>query len=294
MNDESSGFSHSFGNINEIISAISLDVHHAYDDSPGNLIRGLSTGIAELDETTFGMHPGELIVMGSRPGMGAQPLAQRILLHVACESKRPVVFFSLVNSPKKIAYQLLSIAADVNWFHVKSGGALDERWEAISKATGQLYQQPIAIESLQPHQFQDLLHIAKTYRESLSDSLGLIVIDGFEQLIFSDQSFDQDTARRAAVYALRALAQDLQVPILLIVSLDRRMEDQQEITPALGDLPRFGDLEILADSILLIWRDRLYPPKSGKDILAVGIPKSLHGFVGIFGLDSSLGLFGQK
>ncbi len=119
MADEPNDFSSDFGNIRAILESIALEAHHAYDDAPGNFIRGLSTGIVVLDENTFGMHPGELIVMGSRPSMGAHPLAQRILLHVACESKRSVVFFSLVNRPKEVAKQLLSIAADINWFRVK-------------------------------------------------------------------------------------------------------------------------------------------------------------------------------
>ncbi|MBK7462825.1 MAG: hypothetical protein IPJ50_08990 [Betaproteobacteria bacterium] len=171
---------------------------------------------------------------------------------------------------------------------------MDERWYAISEALGQLFQQPIAIEPLQANQFQGLLRMAKHHSEKAPDRLGLIVIDGFEHLIFSDINLDHDAASRAAVFALRALAQDPQVPILLLVNLDRRIEERQDRTPVLGDLPRFGDLENLADSILLIWRDRLYPPESGKEILVVGIPKSLHGFVGTCCLDPALGLFGQE
>lgn len=291
--DEPNDLSSDFGNIDAILSDITREIPPAYD-APGNFIRSQSTGIEALDENTFGMHPGELIVMGSRPCMGAHPLAQRIVLHVACESKRPVVFFSLVNRPKEIVHQLLSIVANVNWFHLKKGGALDERWSPINQAFERLYRKPIAIESLKDNQFQDFLRIAKHHSEKALKPLGLIVIDGFEHFLFSDKNLDQEAARRASIYALRALAKDLQVPILLLASLDRRIEERQDRTPVLGDLPRFGDLENLADSILLIWRDRLYPPESGKEILVVGIPKSLHGFVGTCSLDPALGLFGQE
>jgi replicative DNA helicase len=241
------------------------------------LITGLPTGFSDLDEATTGFHPGDLIVIGARPGMGKTAFSLNIITHAAIEENIPIAVFSLEMTKEQIVLRMLCSEAEVDSKAVRSGYHSKEDYRKLVNAAGRLSEAPIYIDD----SFNSILDIrAKSRRLKAEHGLGLIVVD-YLQLMSGVGSF---TAREQVISeisrSLKALAKDLSVPVIVISQLNRSCELRgDKKNPIIADLRESGAIEQDADIILFLYRDEYYKKQDSqsKGIAELDIAKQRNG-----------------
>ncbi len=226
------------------------------------LITGLPTGFTDLDELTTGFQPGDLVVIGARPGMGKTAFCLNMATHVGIESKIPVALFSLEMSKELIVLRMICSEAEVDSKSVRSGYHSKEDYRKLVNAAGRLAEAPIFIDDA----FNSVLEIrAKSRRLKAEHGLGLIIID-YLQLMRGESSF---AAREQVISdisrSFKALAKDLSVPVIVISQLNRSCEQRGDNKrPIIADLRESGAIEQDADTILFLYRGDYYKEKDAE------------------------------
>lgn len=239
------------------------------------LITGIPSGFIDLDMTTTGFHPGDLIVVGARPGMGKTTFCLNIATHVAINVKVPVAIFSLEMTKEQIVLRMVCSEAEVDSKAVRSGYHSKEDYKKLVNAAGRLADAPIFIDD----SFNSVLDIkAKSRRLKAEHGLGLIIVD-YLQLMSGIGTYSQreqvisDISR-----SLKALAKDLSVPVIVISQLNRSCELRENKRPNLADLRESGAIEQDADVILFLYRGEYYKAKDAiPGVAEVNIAKQRNG-----------------
>ncbi len=218
-------------------------------------ITGLATGFTDLDEATTGFHPGDLIVIGARPGMGKTAFCLNIITHAAIEENVPIAVFSLEMTKEQIVLRMLCAEAEVDSKAVRSGYHSKEDYRKLVNAAGRLSEAPIYIDD----SFNTVLDIrAKARRLKAEHGLGLIVID-YLQLMGGSSAVSREQVISEISRSLKALAKDLSVPVIVISQLNRSCEQRgDKKNPIIADLRESGAIEQDADTILFLYRDEYY------------------------------------
>jgi len=230
------------------------------------LITGLPTGFTDLDMLTTGFHPGELIVVGARPGMGKTAFCLNIAGYAGIEAKVPVAIFSLEMSKELIVLRMVCSEAEVDSKSVRSGYHTKEDYRKLVNAAGRLAEAPIFIDDA----FNSVLEIrAKARRLKAEHGLGLIIVD-YLQLMRGEGSYIQrEQAISEISRSLKALSKDLSVPVIVISQLNRSCEQRGDNKrPMLADMRESGAIEQDADTILFLYRGDYYKEKNAEEGLA--------------------------
>ncbi len=240
------------------------------------LITGLPTGFTDLDMETTGFHPGEMIVVGARPGMGKTAFCLNVAAHVGIEVRVPVALFSLEMSKELIVLRMVCSEAEVDSKSVRSGYHTKEDYRKLVNAAGRLAEAPIFIDDA----FNSVLEIrAKARRLKAEHGLGLIIVD-YLQLMRGEGSF---AAREQVISdisrSFKALSKDLSVPVIVISQLNRSCEQRGDNKrPIIADLRESGAIEQDADTILFLYRGDYYKAKDAEEGIAeVNIAKQRNG-----------------
>lgn len=226
-------------------------------------VTGLPTGFTDLDMLTTGFHPGELIVVGARPGMGKTAFCLNIATHIGIEVKVPVAIFSFEMTKELIALRMLCSEAEVDSKSIRSGYHSKEDYRKLVNAAGRLAEAPIYIDDT----FNSVLEIrAKARRLKTEYGLGLIIID-YLQLMRGEGTYTQrEQAISEMSRSLKALAKDLSIPIIVISQLNRSCEQRGDNKrPILADLRESGAIEQDADTILFLYRGDYYKAKDAEE-----------------------------
>ena len=235
-------------------------------------IIGLPTGFRDLDIKTSGLHPSELIIIAGRPSMGKTSLAMNIARNVAVEEKKPVAIFSLEMSKEQLVQRLLCVEARVDSHKLRTGFLAEEDWPKLTMGAGVLFEAPIFIDDSSTLNALELR--AKARRLKTREDIALIVLD-YIQLMSAEittQNRQQEIAEISR--ALKSLARELQIPIIAVSQLSRRVETRGEShRPILSDLRESGALEQDADVVMLLLREEYYNPDNeevkGKAVLNI-------------------------
>ncbi len=265
----------SYVHVKEVIKDTIELVDRLYNKK--ELITGLSTGFTDLDEATTGFHPGDLIVIGARPGMGKTAFCLNIVTNAAIEEKLPIAVFSLEMTKEQIVLRMLCSEAEVDSKAVRSGYHSKEDYRKLVNAAGRLADAPIYIDD----SFNSILDIrAKSRRLKSEHGLGLVVVD-YLQLMSGVGSY---TSREQVISdisrSLKALAKDLSVPVIVISQLNRSCELRGENkNPIIADLRESGAIEQDADTILFLYREDYYKKQDSqrKGIAELDIAKQRNG-----------------
>jgi len=240
------------------------------------LITGIPSGFTDLDILTTGFHPGDLIIVGARPGMGKTAFCLNIAAHVGIEARVPVAIFSMEMTKELIVLRMLCSEAEVDSKSVRSGYHTKEDYRKLVNAAGRLAEAPIFIDDT----FNTALEIrAKARRLKAEHGLGLIIVD-YLQLMKGEVSY---TAREQVISdisrSLKALAKDLSVPVIVISQLNRSCEMRGENKrPIIADLRESGAIEQDADTILFLYRGDYYNAKDAKaGVAEVNVAKQRNG-----------------
>lgn len=218
-------------------------------------IQGLRTGIGALDRTTGGMRPEQLIVIAGRPGMGKTSLGMKIATHVAQHDHKPVAVFSLEMGDMELWERMVCDAASVDSTRVHNGDISEDDANRLDIAAGPLAALPMTIID------QGGLRTEDIRGESLrlhADGLALIVIDALGLMEHGARNgANESTVIGGTTRKLKALAKELRIPVVLLVQLSRKCEDEKR-RPELRDLRDSGHIEQDADGVWLVYRDEQY------------------------------------
>lgn len=225
------------------------------------LITGIPSGFKDLDELTSGFQPGDLIIIGGRPGMGKTAFSLNIAQHVGVELGEPVAFFSLEMSKEQIAMRLLSSLAMVNASALRKGFISKRDWERLTDSAVRLSESPIYIDD--SSQLSVLEIRAKARRLKMEKGrLSLIIID-YLQLMKSRSAYDRREQEISEISrSLKAMAKELKVPVIALSQLNRSVEKTTDRRPTLANLRESGAIEQDADVIIFLYRDEVYNKKN--------------------------------
>jgi replicative DNA helicase len=222
-------------------------------------ITGLPTGFKDLDEKTSGLHSPELIIIAGRPSMGKTSLALNIARNVAVEEKKPVAIFSLEMSKEQVAERFLCMEARVDSHKLRTGYLSEEDEPKLSIGAGVLFDAPIFIDDSSTLNALELR--AKARRLKAKQDISLVILD-YIQLMSSGTAFENRQQEIAEISrALKGLARELQIPVIAVSQLSRRVETRgDDRRPILSDLRESGALEQDADVVMLLLREEYYKP----------------------------------
>ena len=221
------------------------------------LITGVATGFADLDEKTSGFQPSDLIIIAGRPSMGKTAFCLNIAQHAATVEKVPTVVFSLEMSKEQLALRMLCSEARIDNHKLRSGHIAENEWGKLTMAAGRLSEASLFIDDTPGMSVFEMR--AKARRLKAEHGLGMIIIDYMQLMSGSKSRADSREQEISEISrSLKALAKELNVPVLALSQLNRRLEDRTDKKPQMSDLRESGAIEQDADVILFIYREEVY------------------------------------
>jgi replicative DNA helicase len=220
--------------------------------SQGGIARGVPTGFTDLDEVTNGLHPGQMIVIAARPGMGKSTLGLDFLRSCSIKNRMSSVIFSLEMSKSEIVMRLLSAEARIKLADMRSGRMSDDDWTRLARRMSEISEAPLYIDDSPNLMMMEIR--AKARRLKQKANLSLIVID-YLQLMTSGkkvESRQQEVSEFSR--QLKLLAKELEVPVVAMSQLNRGPEQRTDKKPMLSDLRESGAIEQDADMVILLHR----------------------------------------
>jgi replicative DNA helicase len=244
--------------IKEIVKESFKVIERLYEKK--ELITGVPSGFKDLDRKTAGFQNADLIIVAGRPSMGKTALCLNIAQHAAITSKIPTAIFSLEMSKEQLAIRMLCSEARVDSARLRSGFLSESDWPKLTMAAGALSDAPIFIDDSAAISVLELR--AKARRLKADRGLGLVVVD-YLQLMRGRSGVERREQEISEISrSLKALAKELNIPVIAISQLSRKAEDRPGRRPQLSDLRESGAIEQDADVIIFIYRDEVYNPDS--------------------------------
>jgi replicative DNA helicase len=248
-----------------------------------NKLRGLATGFTDFDHKTGGLRGGDLIVIAGRPSMGKTTLAVNIAEYAAVnpDIKASVAIFSMEMPSEQLVTRMLSSIGHVPLNSIRTGRISDDDWVRITSATSQLSEARIFIDEspgLTPTELR-----ARARRIKREHGLNLVVVDYLQLMQVPGSKENRATEIAEISRGLKALAKELDVPVIALSQLNRSVEQRTEKKPVMSDLRESGAIEQDADMILLIYRDEVYDKNTTKKGIAeIDLAKHRNGEIGMF------------
>ncbi|MCE2706200.1 MAG: replicative DNA helicase [Proteobacteria bacterium] len=275
-----------FADLKELLNNVIERVIEMSQRADKTAVTGIATHYYDLDKYTSGLQRGELIIIAGRPGMGKTAFALNIAENVALKNKLPVVVFSLEMTGEQLVQRLLSSCSRVDQGLIKRGDLTHEDMDNLYLAVDDLRTAPIHIAESPGINVIDLRARVRRLKDQIGD-LGLIVIDYVQIMSSLREGRNSNRAQEVADISrsLKALALELNLPVILLSQLNRDVENRQDKRPNIADLRESGALEQDADIILLLYRDDYYDSESkDKGIAEVNIAKNRSGSTGVIKL----------
>lgn len=232
--------------------------------SRGATVTGLATGFTEFDKLTAGLHPGQLIIIGGRPGMGKTSLVVSAAQNAALNSNAVVMLFSLEMSKEELVMRMLSSQSRIDSKRLRLGRLVDRDWPRLAQSADQLAKAKIYIDDSGALTVMDMR--ARCRRLLAQEKkLDLIVVD-YLQLMQGSRGSRGDANRVNEISEisrnLKSLAKELKVPIIGLSQLSRALENRPDKRPMLSDLRESGAIEQDADIVGFVYRDEYYNKES--------------------------------
>jgi len=243
-------------------------------------ITGVPTGFTAMDNKTSGLQRGDLVIIAGRPSMGKTSFAMNIVEWAALNSKLSCAVFSMEMSGVQLAMRMLSSLARIDHHRIRTGQLEDEDWPRLTSTLTLLEEAPIVIDdsaALSPTEIR-----ARTRRIKREFGLDLVVIDYLQLMSVPGSSENRATEISEISRSLKALAKELDVPVIALSQLNRSVEQRQDKRPLMFDLRESGSIEQDADLIMFIYRDEVYNEDTPQKGLAeVNISKQRNGPTGM-------------
>ncbi len=244
-----------------------IDMLYSRDDDSD--ITGTATGFADLDLMTTGLQPGDLVIVAGRPSMGKTAFALNVSEKVAIEDKKPVAVFSMEMGSGQLMTRVLGSVGRIDQQRLRTGKLQDEDWEKLSYATAKISEAPLFIDETGALSAMDIRARCRRLMRDLAlmginnGQLGLVVIDYLQLMSSSATSGSENRATQLSEIsrALKGLAKELEVPVVVLSQLNRSVEQRPDKRPIMSDIRESGAIEQDADLILFMFREEYYKPE---------------------------------
>lgn len=274
--------SQGFQDIKELLPQVAERIDMLFSRDNQSDVTGIPTGFSDLDSMTSGFQGGDLIIVAGRPSMGKTAFSLNIAENVALDTGLPVAVFSMEMASTQLAMRMIGSVGRLDQHRMRTGRLEDEDWEKLTTALGRLNEAPIFIdEGAGLSSFDVRARARRLHRQT--GKLGLIVVD-YLQLMAAPagkQGENRATEISEISRSLKALAKELDVPVVALSQLNRSVEQRPDKRPVMSDLRESGAIEQDADLILFIYRDEVYNPDSAdKGTAEIIIGKQRNGPIG--------------
>lgn len=239
------------------------------------VLGGLATGFADLDRMTDGLHGGEMIVIAARPSMGKTSLAMNIAEHVVLANKIPVGVFSLEMTAESLVLRMLCSNARVNLRNIREGFMTEADFPKLTSAAGRMSSAPLFIDDTPALSILQLR--ARARRLWQQYGIKLFVVD-YLQLLHSTARRSQENRQQEIAdisSGIKALAKELNVPVIVLSQLNRELEREKNRKPRLSDLRESGAIEQDADVVGLLYKPSAEDDEAGGGEEPDGVPVNL-------------------
>src|SRR5436190_2865620 len=266
-----------------ILAKVYERIDHLHNQDNPSDITGVPTGFHDLDQRTAGLQPGDLIIIAGRPSMGKTAFALNIAEHVAMHPtvRMPVAVFSMEMGAAQLAMRMLSSIARVDAHKLRTGKLNDEEWSQLTDAMGKLHETQLHVDESPALNALEVRARARRMKREYG-KLGLVVVDYLQLMSATSQGENRATEISDISRSMKALAKELQVPVIALSQLSRAVEQRNDRRPMMSDLRESGAIEQDADVILFIYRDEVYHPdkEESKGHAEVIIGKQRNGPIG--------------
>lgn len=228
-------------------------------------LTGVPTGFHALDKRTNGLQPGDLLILAARPGMGKTALALNLLLNAARDKRRPTpgVIFSLEMGAGQLAQRLWASSSKVPMENIRSGDISKSQWVALFSSFKTLTDLPIFIDETSSISIGDLMRKCRQLKQE--HGIGLVMIDYLQLMSGAGSSKNANREQIISEISrnLKALARELELPVIALSQLNRGVESREDKRPLLSDLRESGAIEQDADMIMFLYRESYYQAMKG-------------------------------
>jgi replicative DNA helicase len=236
-------------------------------------VTGVPSGFKELDRMTAGFQPSDLIIIAGRPSMGKTAFCLDVAEYAAIDNKIPVAIFSLEMSKEQLVIRMLCSQAHVEGTRLRTGYLNESDWPKLTIAAGSLSESPIYIDDTAALSVLELR--AKARRLKSDHGLGMVIVDYLQLMKGRSRVESRQQEISEISRSLKALAKELNIPVIAVSQLSRKTEERTGNRPQLSDLRESGAIEQDADLILFIYRDEVYNrdpdnPNRGKAEVIIG------------------------
>ena len=243
-------------------------------------LTGITSGFDHFDRLTAGLQPSDLIIVAGRPSMGKTALALNMGYNAAKSTKKGIAVFSLEMSKQQLGIRLLGFESRIDATRLRTGRLKKDEWQELIDSADRLSEIPIYIDDSSAISVLEMK--AKCRRLKKRGELGLVIVD-YMQLIQGRRSAESRQLEMSEISrGLKGLAKDLDIPVMALSQLNRKVEDRPNKRPQLADLRESGAIEQDADVIVFIYRDEFYNPQSeeSRNIAEIIIGKQRNGPTG--------------
>jgi replicative DNA helicase len=259
-----------------------LEKIEASAKTKGN-VTGLSTGFLDLDYKTAGMQPSDFILVAARPSMGKTAFVLNIAEHMAFKDDKCVAIFSLEMSKEQLVNRLFSLESRVDAQQLRTGDLKDSDWEKLIESANVIGKSKLIIDDTPSISISEMRSKCRKFK--LEHGLDIVIIDYLQLMSGSGRSDSRQQEISDISRSLKAMARELNVPVIALSQLSRAVEQRPDHRPMLSDLRESGAIEQDADVVMFIYRDDYYNKDSeNKNIAEIIIAKQRNGPIGTVNL----------
>ena len=242
-------------------------------------VTGVATGFLDLDYRTAGMQPSDLVLIAARPSMGKTAFALNIAQHVAFKQKKCVAIFSLEMSKEQLVNRMFSLESNVDAQKLRTGQLADNEWERLIESAAEIGKSNLIIDDTPSISVSELRSKCRKFK--MEHDLSMIIIDYLQLMSGSGKNESHQLEIAEISRSLKAVARELNVPVLALSQLSRGVEGRPDHRPMLSDLRDSGAIEQDADVVMFIYRDDYYHPDTEKKgISEIIVAKQRNGPIG--------------
>lgn len=242
-------------------------------------VTGVPTGFTDLDYQTAGLQPSDLVLIAARPSMGKTAFVLNIAQHIAFKVKKAVAVFSLEMSKEQLVNRLFALESRVDAQKLRTGNLNDEEWSRLIEGAGVVGESKLIIDDTPGISISELRSKCRKYK--IDHDIGIVIIDYLQLMTGSGKSESRQNEISEISRSLKALARELNVPVVALSQLSRAVEQRPDHRPMLSDLRESGAIEQDADVVMFIYRDDYYHKDTEeKNIAEIIVAKQRNGPIG--------------
>ena len=248
-----------FVEIEPLLTKVVERIQELFERANPSDVTGVPTGFTDVDRMTSGLQAGDLVIVCGRPSMGKTAFALNIGEHVAIEQGLPVAVFSMEMGAGQLALRMLSSVGRINQQRLRTGRLEDGDWPKLTEAIRKMHEAQLFIDETPALNALELRARARRLARTCG-KLGLIIIDYLQLMSASGLGENRATEISEISRSLKALAKELQVPVVALSQLNRTVESRTDKRPVMSDLRESGAIEQDADVIMALYREEFYTP----------------------------------